>query len=83
MIPEDLLEIICCPESHQTLRLADSTTIDRLNQKIAAGQLSNRAGQSISEKIDAALVREDGKFAYPIREDIPILLIDEAIPLSQ
>ena len=29
------------------------------------------------------LVREDGVYMYPIRDDIPIMLIDEAIPLEQ
>jgi uncharacterized protein YbaR (Trm112 family) len=28
------------------------------------------------------LVRADGKFIYPIRQEIPIMLIDEAIPLA-
>ncbi len=34
------------------------------------------------EKIDGGLVREDGKCLYPIRGNIPIMLIDEAIPLT-
>jgi uncharacterized protein YbaR (Trm112 family) len=27
-------------------------------------------------------VRQDGQYLYPIRDDIPIMLIDEAIPLA-
>jgi uncharacterized protein YbaR (Trm112 family) len=26
-------------------------------------------------------VREDRKYLYPIRQDIPVMLVDEAIPL--
>jgi uncharacterized protein YbaR (Trm112 family) len=29
------------------------------------------------------LVRADNKILYPIREDIPVMLIDEGIPLEQ
>lgn len=81
MIDPDLLKIMCCPETRQPIAVAEPALIEKLNQLIAAGQLKNRAGQPIKEKIEGALVREDRKFAYPIREYIPIMLIDEAIPL--
>ena len=81
MIDPELLKIMCCPETHQTIALAEPSLIEKLNQQIAAGQLKNRAGQLIKEKIDGGLVREDKKFVYPLRENIPIMLIDEAIPL--
>ncbi len=81
MIDPELLKIMCCPETHQPIAVAEAAMVERLNQLIVAGQLKNRAGQLIKEKIDGGLVREDKKFAYPIRENIPIMLIDEAIPL--
>ena len=81
MLDPELLKIMCCPETHQPISVAEPPLIENLNQLIAAGQLKNRAGQAITEKLDGALVREDKKFAYPIRENIPIMLIDEAIPL--
>jgi uncharacterized protein YbaR (Trm112 family) len=81
MIDPELLRILCCPETHQPIAVAEPWLIEKLNRQIAAGQLKNRAGQAITEKIDCGLVREDSKFAYPIRENIPIMLIDEAIPL--
>ena len=31
---------------------------------------------------DAALVREDGRIAYPIRDRIPLLVIEEQITLA-
>jgi uncharacterized protein YbaR (Trm112 family) len=81
MIDPDLLKIMCCPETRQPIAVAEPALIEKLNQLIAGGQLKNRAGQPIKEKIEGGLVREDRKFAYPIRESIPIMLIDEAIPL--
>ena len=77
---KDLLEILCCPETHQPLQAADANLIADLNAKIKSGQLKNRAGKPISDAIDSAFIRQDRKFVYPIRNNIPVLLIDEAIP---
>lgn len=82
MIDPELLKIMCCPETHQSIALAEPALIEKLNQHINAGQLRNRAGQIVREKLDGGLVRADQKFLYPIRQDIPIMLIDEAIPLA-
>jgi uncharacterized protein len=81
MIDTDLLKILCCPETHQEVRLAEPGVIQKLNAQIDAGSLKNRAGQPVQEKIDDGLLRADGKFLYPIRRDIPVMLVDEAIPL--
>jgi uncharacterized protein YbaR (Trm112 family) len=71
---------MCCPETHQALRPAAASLLEQLNQKIAAGGLRNRAGQPVTDKLDAGLVRADEQVLYPIR-GIPIMLVDEAIPL--
>ena len=82
MVKQELLEILCCPETKQNLFVAEPALIEALNQKIAGKELKNRKGEKVSEKIDGGLVRTDKKFLYPIRSDIPIMLIDEAIPLD-
>jgi uncharacterized protein YbaR (Trm112 family) len=82
MIEPDLLQILCCPETHQEVRLAEPAVIDGLNQQIAACALRNRAGQLVQEKIEGGLVRADGKVLYPIRRNIPVMLVDEGIPLE-
>lgn len=82
MIPSDLLSILCCPETHQALRMAEPTLIEQLNQKIAAGGVRNRAGQLVTEQLQTGLVRSDDQFVYPLRQGIPVLLVDEAIPLK-
>ncbi len=81
MIDAELLRILCCPETRQDVAPADAALIQKLNEQAAAGRLMNRGGQPVTEKIDGGLVRADGKFVYPIRKDIPIMLIDEAIAL--
>jgi uncharacterized protein len=82
MIDPDLLKILCCPETHQEVRLAEPVVIYKLNGQITAGTLANRAGQPVKETIDGGLVRADGKLLYPIRRDIPVMLVDEGIPLA-
>jgi uncharacterized protein YbaR (Trm112 family) len=82
MIDAELLKILCCPESHQELRTAEPELVQKLNGQIQAGTLKNRVGQPIKEKIDDGLVRTDGKYLYPVRRNIPVMLVDEAIPLN-
>ena len=78
----ELLKILCCPETHQGLRPAAPGLLEKLNAQIASGHLKNRAGKPVQEKIDGGLMREDGRFIYPIRENLPTMLVDEAIPLN-
>ncbi len=81
MIDPELLKILCCPETHQSVAPADPSLIKELNLQIASGRVRNRAGQSVTEQIEEGLLRADGKVLYPVRSHIPVMLIDEAIPL--
>ena len=80
---EKLLELICCPETHQPLKLVNTHLIAGLNQRIEAGTLVNRAGVKLEGKIDEGLIREDGKILYPVRQNIPTLLIEQGILIDQ
>lgn len=82
-LDQELLDILVCPETKQPVSLADAELLDRLNARVRDGTLENRAAQTVAEPLDAALVREDRVVCYAIRDDIPIMLIEEAIPLDQ
>jgi uncharacterized protein YbaR (Trm112 family) len=83
MISEELLNIIVCPETKQDLILADADLIDSINTLIENGELLNRTRQKVTEKIEGGLIqKEDRQYLYPIRNEIPILLRDESIPLK-
>ena len=76
-----LLKILVCPENKTSVTPANAEIVSSLNRKIESGELKNFAGQLVKEKIDGGLIRADGRRLYPIREDIPIMMRDEAIEL--
>jgi len=82
MIDKELIEILVCPENHARLALAERTLVDRLNALVAEGKLKNRSGRRVERTMDGGLVRDDRAFLYPILDGIPVLLVDEAIPLE-
>ena len=82
MVDPNFLKILVCPETHQTLQLADERLVDELNERVDRGDLSNQAGTQIEKRLEGGLVREDGKILYPIVDGIPTLLSDEAIDLA-
>jgi len=83
MIPPELLAMIRCPEDHSRLALADDALLAKLNAAVRGGRLVNRGGQKVEKPLDGALVRADGQVAYPIVDEIPILLVDEGIRLAE
>ena len=82
MIDAELLAILVCPETKQPVRPADDALLGRLNAAIGEGAVRNRAGEKVSQPVEGGLVREDGAVLYPVRDEIPVMLIDEAIPLG-
>jgi len=83
MIDKELLNILACPETKEPVALADQALIDDINRRIEKGEVLNRGGKKVDKKIQGGLVRQDGAYLYPIEDDIPIMLIDEAIPLKK
>ena len=79
---EALLEILCCPETKQAVTLLDAASLRVLNQKIANGEVQNTGGNPVTEPLDGGLIRRDEKVTYPIREMIPIMLVEEGIPTA-
>jgi uncharacterized protein YbaR (Trm112 family) len=81
-IDNELLAILCCPETKQEVTRAEERLIQQLNERIRKGDLKNKAGQAVNDTLDGGLLRADKKILYPVREDIPIMLIDEGIPVE-
>ena len=83
MLDQELLEILVCPESHQPVRPADEALLAEINGAIEAGELTTVGGDPVKSLLQAALVRDDRQRIYPVRDGIPIMLIDESIDWQQ
>jgi len=82
VIDKDLLQILACPESHQPLTEATAEELAGVNARIASGGVKNKGGTAVDQALEGGLVREDKQVIYPIREGIPVLLVDEGILLG-
>lgn len=83
MLNSALLEVLVCPENKTPVKEADAAFVARLNAAITAGTLKYRNGETVEKVVDGALIREDNAYCYLVREDIPIMLIDEAVAVMQ
>jgi uncharacterized protein YbaR (Trm112 family) len=81
MIASELLALLRCPETLQSLTIAPAELVAKLEADRLAGRLLNRAGELVGEPIEGGLVRDDGTLFYPIRGGIPVLIAAEGVAL--
>lgn len=63
------------------MRLAGADELAAYNKALGEGKLSNAAGEKLGQAMEGALVSECGRWLYPVQEGIPVLLVEEAVPL--
>jgi uncharacterized protein len=78
-----LLDIICCPVTRSSLELLPEEELATLNELIGAKRIKNREDTVVDAPLAEALVTRSGKLIYPVRDGIPVLLEDQAMPLQQ
>ena len=77
-IDPDLLEILVCPQTKGELELVDLPEAVR-QQLVEKYREHFRDDEPVVEQ---ALYSPDSELVYPIVSDIPIMLVDEALPAS-
>jgi len=78
-----LLDLLVCPTTRQPLHLLDKAGLAALNQAIAEGGVVRADGSACTTPLTAALITHQRKTIYPIEDDIPVLLEDQAIASHQ
>lgn len=78
-----LLDILCCPSTHQGLALLESRGLEALNAAIAAGGIRRGDGSVQGEPLREALITRDRKTVYRVDDGIPVLLVEEALATAQ
>jgi uncharacterized protein YbaR (Trm112 family) len=79
MLHPEVLALLVCPETHQDLIEASPTEVAALNELIRARKMRTASGKEVQEPVDGALIRIDRAIAYPVREDIPVMLVAEGL----
>lgn len=82
-IPDSLLDILCCPVSHEPLRPLEKKRINKLNDAIGRGELLYVDGSAVDKPISEALITRDAKVVYAVEGGIPVLLPDRGIGTTQ
>ncbi|MGC3989152.1 MAG: hypothetical protein QM796_05600 [Chthoniobacteraceae bacterium] len=81
-MPAPLLTLLRCPHTNQRLLPVTSEEIAQFEQLRASNQLRYQNGASIALPLESVLINESRTLLYIVESGIPILLPDEAVPLS-
>jgi len=82
-VDKKLLEILCCPETKKPVLELDAARLEQLNNAVAAGKVTNKGGEPVTTPVPEALITEDGRTIYEVRDGIPIMLIEKGIDAGQ
>ena len=77
-VDPELLEILVCPKTKGSLELVD------MPETVCQGLVEKYREHFRDEEpvVEDGLYSPDSQLVYPIVSDIPIMLIDEALPAS-
>lgn len=81
MISESLLKLLACPKTKRELRVGTPQETELVNNKIQAAELLSLSGKPVNEAVEQILIEMVDGLAYPVRNDIPVLIESEAFKL--
>jgi len=80
---KELLTILVCPVTKLPVRFLSRSNLQILNRIISEGNLQNAAGQRVDSQFSQALIARNNTMIYPVKDGVPIMLEDQAIPVNQ
>ena len=78
-ITKELLEILCCPKSKVKLRLLTKEEMEAVNVSIEARKCKYADGRDVDKQLEDGLITLDEKTVYRVENDIPVMLVENAI----
>lgn len=86
MISDAFLRLLQCPATQTPLSNADEALLTSLRTRIREGSIQyadgSRPDKDLADRLDGALVNEGRTLAYPVTDNIPNLIREEALPLA-
>lgn len=78
-----LLDILCCPVSKSPLRPLARDQLKHINTAVERGEVDTIDNERVTNKLEEGLITTDGKVIYRVVDDIPVLLPEEGIGITQ
>ncbi len=82
-IDSKLLKILRCPQTKQSLRMLTKQQLEQINVKISEGTVRHSNGSFVNTELEAGLITENGNLIYRIDSDIPVMLQDLSISMTE
>lgn len=82
-LSDEILSILVCPASKQSLQLLSDSQCENINKAISSGRVKTVAGTAVDLALESGLLREDKQVVYAIRNDIPVLLAEEGLRVDE
>lgn len=82
-LPDPLIDILCCPVSHEPLMPLSAERLATLNQYIEGGEILYTDHRPVTTPLQGALISRSGRVIYAIEDGIPNLLPEYAIGTTQ